>query len=76
MIIYEKSMWQVQIETENKHRTLLFIAYIEVTFLKLQHKIQLTDTSVIIFKTENLLKTNPCRFGFVYTSTVPELRSR
>ena len=31
--------------------------FIEVTFLNLQYKIQLTDTSVISFKTDNLLKT-------------------
>ena len=47
----------VPIEIKNKHPTLLFIAYIEVTLLNLQHKIQLKDTSVISFKTENLLKT-------------------
>ena len=40
--------------TKNKHRAILFI---EVTFLNLQHKIQLTDTSVINYKTDNLLKT-------------------
>ena len=31
--------------------------YIEVIFLNLQHKIQITDTSGIGFKTDNLLKT-------------------
>ena len=44
-------------ETKNKHRGILFILYIEVTFLNLQQKIQLTDTSVISFKTNNILKT-------------------
>ena len=39
-------------ENKNKHRAILFIS-----FLNFQHKIQLTDTSVISVKTENLLKT-------------------
>ena len=47
----------VQTETKKKHLTTLFTAYIEVIFLNFQHKIQLTDTSVISFKTDNLLKT-------------------
>ena len=34
----------------------LFTAYIEMSFLNLQHRIQLTGTIVISFKTENLLK--------------------
>ena len=41
----------IQIEIKNKQRSILFISYIEVTFLNLQHKIQLTDTSLISFKT-------------------------
>ena len=45
-------------KTIKKRRAILFIAYIEVTFLHLQHKIHLMDISVIIsFKTDNLLKT-------------------
>ena len=60
---HEKCILYIQIETKNKHRTLLFIAYIEVTFLNLQHKIQLTDTSLISFKTENLLKAIGKFFG-------------
>ena len=47
----------MRIETKNKQCTLLFIAYIEVTFLILQHKIQLMDASTIGFKTVNLHKT-------------------
>ena len=42
----------IQIEIKNKQRAILLISYIEVTFLNLQHKIQL-----ISFKTYNLLKT-------------------
>ena len=37
----------LQVKTINKHRAILFIAYIEETFLILQHKIQHTDASVI-----------------------------
>ena len=48
---------RTKIETKNKHLITLFISYIEVTFLNLQHKIKLMDTSVISFKTDNLLKT-------------------
>ena len=36
--------------TKNKHRAILFISYIEVTFLNLQHKIQLTDTPFLVLK--------------------------
>ena len=48
----------MQIEPKNKHHVILFIAYIEVTFLNSQNKIQLTDTSVIKFITDNLLTEN------------------
>ena len=44
-------------ETINEHRAIFFIAYIEVKFLNLQHKIQLTHASVISFKTDDLLQT-------------------
>ena len=62
MIIFEVSNeigfeYYVQTETKKRHLNILFTAYIEVIFLNLQHKIQLTDTSVISFKTDNLLKT-------------------
>ena len=55
--VWKGALYNEQIETKNKHRTLLFTAYIEVRFLNLQHKIQHTDTSVFSFKTDNLLKT-------------------
>ena len=45
----------VLMKTINKHGPNLFITYIEVTFLILQHKIQHTDVSAIDFKTVNLL---------------------
>ena len=47
----------VQIENKKRQLTTLFTAYIVVRFLNLQHKIQITDTSGIGFKTDNLLKT-------------------
>ena len=47
----------LQMKTINKRRAILFISYIEVTFLISQHKIQFTDASDIGFKTVNLLKT-------------------
>ena len=59
-VITERRNWFVQhIQIENKKRqlTTLFTAYIVVRFLNLQHKIQITDTSGIGFKTDNLLKT-------------------
>ena len=44
-------------KTIKKSCTILFIIYIEVTFLILQHKIKHTDVSAIGFKTVNPLKT-------------------
>ena len=43
-------------ETKNKHHAILFKSYIETTFLNSKHKTQLSDTSVISVKTDNLLK--------------------
>ena len=48
---------KVQIENKKRQLTTLFTAYIVVRFLNLQHKIQITDTSGIGFKTDNPLKT-------------------
>ena len=47
----------IQLETKKRQLATLFTAYIVVRFLNLQHKIQITDTSGIGFKTDNPLKT-------------------
>ena len=51
------TLYNVQIENKKRQLATLFTAYIVVRFLNLQHKIQITDTSGIGFKTDNLLKT-------------------
>ena len=47
----------IQIENKKRQLATLFTAYIVVRFLNLQHKIQITDTAGIGFKTYDLLKT-------------------